>query len=209
MFRSDLEEKYIEEIKNTKWFKSGNISLLRATSILSKNRINAAKIHVGDLYREKSLDTNAKYHTITNNLSQEKLGVNIRNGLFCSFDYDVVEDYAINSKSGYYDIVHVIPSDNAILYVNPHISDFYVETELASDRKFNELSIEEKELYKTPEILLIDKILPEYVDGIIKISHSSVSRFYSSDNEIIVFGDVYFISISCAREHFPNLNYNI
>lgn len=164
----------IEEVKNTKWFKESKFDLYRGSNNSNSNT-SIKKINIPHNRERKPLDTNIELHNLTNTISTEKLKVNIRNGLYTSLQYSVAMDYG--------KVNIVIPSDNAVLFYNPYVRDFY--SNVASNLR-NSSQEERKQKIK------------DYVDNIEELLYPPMTQF---KNEIICFGDVYIIDLEFAIDN--------
>lgn len=193
-------EEYLDAILKTKWVNDKLEPLFRGTGILYANNTDAMKITVGNDFRKSSMDSATTSHDTANKLSKVKLGVNIRNGLFATFDYDVAEEYTHYTGESGSKVVFVIPADNSKLYTSSTVDDFYTDVDQVAKRKFKTVN----NAYSSPDEFLIKQLIPEYVDSLIEVTPSNARKFYDTEKEIIIFGDVYLVSYAFARKHLPH-----
>lgn len=159
-------EEVVDVIKNSKWFKNSKHDLYRGGR-KSKNYVY--RNITGD-YR-KPVDSNIVIHNDTNRLSQEKLGINIRNGYFCT--------QSLKTSSGYNDGTSMIfPMDDSVLYYSPVIRDFYNDIAYKYDPHDD------------------NSELVNYVKSVTRLGYST-----NTENEIMLFGGVYIIPVNIAAKY--------
>lgn len=162
------EDRIAAEIRNSKWFKESKYDLYRGL----KKDFEYKKVYIDKQRDRKPTDTRHLVHDFTNEYSNEKLGVKIRNGLYTSMSYREVSEYG--------SLYLVFPLDNTELYFNPKIKDFYIDISMNIEM--------DGDVWKDE--------LKDYVDGIevFKLNNKT-------ENEIICFGDIYIVSPQFALKH--------
>lgn len=162
------EERIAAEIRNSKWFKESKYDLYRGL----KKDFEYKKVHIDRQRERKPTDSGKQVHDFTNEYSNEKLGIKIRNGLYASMRY--------SEASNYGNLYLVFPLDNTELYFSPKVKDFYMDISLHIEM--------DGDVWKEE--------LKDYVDGI------EVFKFNNkTNNEIICFGDFYIVSPQFALKH--------
>jgi hypothetical protein len=186
----------IHAYKETNWFKN-DMFLYRGLKSKTFKTLNIPNVGI----RNNPKDTPVRIHNSVNDISMNKIGINIRNGVFSIFDREIASYYG-------YSVHIVIPTKDTKMFMNKNVKDFTSHIMLASESKhlFNKYLTD---VLKTEPLTRDDEIngffkhkhynsfmeytYELYVYGCENISVNDASINQFSQNEVMVFGECYIV----------------
>ena len=178
---SDLYETNLDKIQTlinkSEW---RDMSIYRGTSILVNEGLDYKIIDIPRSgYRSKALHTKHEVHKLINTVSEQKLGVQVRNGLFGTMELQDAIEY------GDGDYVLVVPLSSNSVYSARGINDF--TTSMTYNNIYHSSKNKDKE-GKEDFLQLVN----DYVD-LIDIRHPNDPLI--GDEELMIFGKVLLIRV--------------